>query len=137
MSRPGRYVRGEQHPQWRGDSAGVSALHEWLRANYPKAGRCENCGNSAITAYALIHGRSYSRSREDYRELCVQCHNAYDGIFHRGVHARSVRLNEDVVREIRVRRAAGETAASLAREYGVSPQAVSQVAHRRTWTWVV
>jgi hypothetical protein len=27
---------------------------------------------------ALIHGRVYSRQREDYRELCRLCHNRYD-----------------------------------------------------------
>jgi hypothetical protein len=55
------------------------ALHSWLRATYRKNGVCDKCGGSfARTEFSLIHGRSYTKSREDYRELCKKCHMNYD-----------------------------------------------------------
>jgi len=64
----------------RGQSTGYSAIHLYLRRHFPKRGICDECGRTRRTDYALIRGRKYSRNREDYRELCRQCHNAYDEI---------------------------------------------------------
>lgn len=70
---------GEKNYGWRGNDASYRALHGWLCQHYPKTGICEECGEKkAKTHYALIHGRAYSRNREDYRELCVGCHMRYD-----------------------------------------------------------
>jgi hypothetical protein len=61
--------------------AGYGAIHTYLRRHFPKTGICDECGEAAArTEYALIKGRTYSRDREDYRELCKRCHNAYDEI---------------------------------------------------------
>jgi len=46
-------------------------------------------------------------------------------------------LSEDDVREIRRKCANGASSASLARKYGVYPQAISKIRHRRTWAKVV
>lgn len=59
-------------------TASVNALHDWLGKHYPKTGICEVCGEEAKTDYSLIHGREYSRNRNDYRELCRLCHVHYD-----------------------------------------------------------
>lgn len=48
-----------------------------------------------------------------------------------------VKLTEDQVREIRLRRAAGEQAKSLAAEFGVSDTLVSYIARRTVWRHVV
>lgn len=64
----------------RGQSTGYSAVHVHLRKHFPKRGICDECGRARRTDYALIKGREYSRNREDYRELCRSCHNAYDEI---------------------------------------------------------
>lgn len=83
---PKRFIRGHSTrsagaPWWRGDDASYGAIHTYLRSHFPKTGACDECGiTGKRTEYALIHGREYSRNREDYRELCKQCHNAYDGI---------------------------------------------------------
>jgi hypothetical protein len=47
-----------------------------------------------------------------------------------------IKLTEDMVREIRVRRAAGETCTALAAEFGVSIATVSHAAIGRTWSHV-
>ena len=80
---PARFLRGHNAraapPWWKGDAAGYGALHRWLRAHYPKAGTCEQCGKAGPTDYSLIKGRQHGRNRADYRELCRKCHVAYDG----------------------------------------------------------
>jgi hypothetical protein len=80
-----RFLRGHNikasHPSWwKGDDAGYEAIHRYLRQHFPKTGTCEQCGIKARTDYALIKGRTYSRDRSDYRELCRRCHIGYDEI---------------------------------------------------------
>lgn len=80
---PMRFVKG--HAGWKLDTEpSYSAVHQYLRSHFPKAGRCEQCGLEGRTVYALTHGKSYSRDREDYRELCQRCHIIYDGVGHSG-----------------------------------------------------
>lgn len=50
-------------------------------------------------------------------------------------HPRS-KLTEDAVREIRVRRAAGESYSSLAKAFGVDKTNIAYVATRKTWKHV-
>jgi len=70
--------RGSKGNNWRGDDVSYSGLHRYLRKHYPKTRICEECGEEKQTDYALIHGREYSRNRENYRELCHACHMRYD-----------------------------------------------------------
>jgi hypothetical protein len=68
---------GEKHPQWKGAEVGYMALHNWLRREMPKTGRCENCGRHKRTDWANLSGQ-YLRVLADYRELCRKCHIAFD-----------------------------------------------------------
>lgn len=90
---PARFLRGHhiraQHPAWwKGDEAGYRAVHTYLSKHFPKTGVCDECGISATTDHALIEGRSYSRDRSDYRELCRRCHMLYDGVDIGGLRAQ-------------------------------------------------
>lgn len=49
----------------------------------------------------------------------------------------NARLTEGQVREIRVRRAMGETCRALAAEFGVSQPLISYIFHRKSWAHVV
>ncbi len=83
---PGRrYIRGHNirngNASWyKGDEAGYTAIHTFLRKHFPKSHTCDECGNEGSTDYALIHDRNYTRKREDYLELCRRCHVNYDEI---------------------------------------------------------
>lgn len=82
---PLKFIRGHSSrvirlSWWKGDEASYNAIHTYLRKHYPKAGACEACGKEGRTDYALIKGRSYSRDRNDYMELCRRCHVFYDEI---------------------------------------------------------
>ena len=77
----GHNIKNDRAPWFKGDAAGVGALHTYVRKYFPKSGVCEECGKrTSRTEYALIKGRQYSRDRSDYRELCKLCHNRYDEI---------------------------------------------------------
>ena len=132
-----QYQATAENPNWKGESVGYGSLHQWLNDNYPRSGVCEQCGQAARTSYSLIHGRSYSRDRGNYREQCYPCHNAYDGCLHRGPRNGAAKLTEDSVREIRSLLNQGETMTALGRRYGISRQAVGYLARRETWGWVV
>lgn len=54
----------------------------------------------------------------------------------RGAGSSTARLTEGSVRDIRSRHDAGESAASLSREFGVTSGAVLAVIHRQTWKHV-
>ena len=54
----------------------------------------------------------------------------------RGQAHGNAKLNDDDVREIRVRHAAGDPVQVLADRFGVSPASISNVANRRTWSHV-
>ena len=71
-------MSGSNSGQWRGDEVGYSGIHRWLQKHYPKTGTCDECKKRTRTEFALIHGHAYSRNREDYLELCRQCHARYD-----------------------------------------------------------
>lgn len=93
----GHSSRGSNHHAWKGDAGSYHTIHAWLRANCPKNGVCEKCGEPKPTEYALIHGREYSRNRNDYLELCKLCHNRYDevgGSRWRGVLTGAARLGD-------------------------------------------
>lgn len=66
--------------------------------------------------------------------------NERDKVLHgrsnRGSRQGQSKLTDDQVREIRHRRAAGETGASLGREFGVSAQNVCDIVKGRTWWWL-
>lgn len=73
---------GNKHPFWKGDEAEYSSQHQYLVRHFGKAGKCDN-KNCKIDfpkrfEWALIHGRKYTKNREDYVQLCVSCHRKYD-----------------------------------------------------------
>jgi hypothetical protein len=73
-------IEGSANPKWKGDEASYGALHSYLNRKFPKTGTCDQCKEPKKTTYALIHGRTYSRDRKDYLELCYLCHRTYDKV---------------------------------------------------------
>lgn len=111
---------GENNYGWRGEEASYRAIHGYLCAHYPKSGICDECSRSTSrTEYALIHGREYTRNREDYRELCRPCHMRYD------LGGSRVLADRDIG-DIRARYARGEKQRDLAAEFGVSKALVGK-----------
>lgn len=59
-----------------------------------------------------------------------------DGVQPRGSEIWLAKLTEDIVRECRIRNAAGESSNSLAREFGVASDTMSRAIRGRTWAHV-
>jgi hypothetical protein len=142
---PGHNVRGhtwtsennpsrgpiDQHPRWRGDSAGRAALHQRVQKFRGKASEhpCEHCKTHQAREWATIHGRA-GTAISDYIPLCKKCHVAYDR------ETRWRKLTAEQVVEIRTRRAAGAMVKDLAAEYGVAGPTITMIVQRKKWGWV-
>lgn len=83
----GRATVGAANGQWKGESAGYAAKHHWVRKHAVRTGTCSECGGTpepgrggrASTEWANVSGE-YLRDLDDYLELCVPCHKAYDRV---------------------------------------------------------
>ena len=69
---------GRRNPQWKGDSVGYNALHEWMRKRYTKPALCENC-NSEPPMDLANKSNKYLRDLSDWWYLCRRCHMTIDG----------------------------------------------------------
>lgn len=60
------------------------AIHRWIRTIYGSANMCEEptcLGDSTFYEWALVHGKSYERERDNFKQLCKKCHNLYDNVY--------------------------------------------------------
>jgi len=69
---------GERNPMWKGDKAGLQAIHTWIIQYKPKPDLCEECHQQPPRDCANISGK-YLRDVNDYRWLCRRCHMKSDG----------------------------------------------------------
>src|SRR3990167_3444536 len=76
----GEASTGKKQHFWKGEQAGYSSIHCWVRRWFGKASICEGCGVTESThriEWSNKDGR-YSRLRQDWQELCVKCHKKFD-----------------------------------------------------------
>lgn len=71
--------KGALSSQWKGDSVGYIALHQWLYRNKKRKGICEECGKKGKTDFANVSGE-YKRDVDDFIELCRSCHCKRDDL---------------------------------------------------------
>ena len=68
---------GEYNGMWKGDNIQYTAIHSWMRKNYPKPKQCEYCGTNENVDIANIT-TVYDRDFLNYRWLCRSCHMKLD-----------------------------------------------------------
>lgn len=69
---------GERNFMWKGNSVGMSALHEWIKTRFPKPKRCQEC--KKVPPYDLANkSGKYKRELSDWEWLCRRCHMTKDG----------------------------------------------------------
>jgi hypothetical protein len=138
----GPALRQPRSPNYRPSamSAEYRLNHRCVRAARGPAWQqtCEHCGKQARD-WATIHGCT-GESPDDFMPLCKSCHQIYDGVrlpvISRGEACASAKLTEEIVRLIRIRHAAGESARVMAGDYGVIPDSIRNVVNFRTWRHV-
>lgn len=81
----------ERNPNWKGDSAGLDAIHIWVLYRKPKQERCEECKNNEPKDLANI-SQKYRRDINDFRWLCRRCHMKGDGRLDKFISFASKRL---------------------------------------------
>jgi hypothetical protein len=69
----------KNNPQWKGDDAGYTAIHNWVRRKLGQPKYCEHCKRTDKKMYhwANISGKC-KRDVLDWKRLCVSCHRKYD-----------------------------------------------------------
>ena len=73
-------VKGEDHHAWKGEDAGYTAKHTYIKSHFGKANHCCLCGikeESQRYEWASKAGY-YSKNKKDYFPLCKSCHMRYD-----------------------------------------------------------
>lgn len=63
---------------FKGDNAGISAKHIWVKKIKLKPKFCEECGKEKKLELANIKNHQYTRNPNDYRWLCCKCHTKFD-----------------------------------------------------------
>jgi len=72
-----KVFHNEEHPRWKGDNVGYSALHKWIRQHKVKPWSCEDCNKNPPYDVANISSK-YKRDIKDFKWLCRKCHYKRD-----------------------------------------------------------
>jgi hypothetical protein len=136
---------GDRHPGWKGDDVSVRGGRTRAIREYPP-GPCTRCGDPKGERHH-VNGDTSDNRPENIAMLCRRCHMATDGrlaevrermptLCRHGEENHVAKLTAEKVREIRRRWEGGESIASLAREFNVTPQSLGAVVHKRSWKHV-
>jgi hypothetical protein len=68
---------GEANNKWKGDKAGYTAIHDWIRNRLGNPKVCTECGSTQQVQWANI-SHQYRRDVNDYKSLCYKCHRKFD-----------------------------------------------------------
>lgn len=69
--------KSDKNPAWKGEKAGYTPKHIWIKKNKPKPALCEYC--KVKPPYDLANlTHTYKRDINDYKWLCRGCHMKYD-----------------------------------------------------------
>ena len=65
---------------FKGENATHQSIHEYIRKRHPPPDKCQECGKiDHRLNLANIINHKYTRNIEDYKYLCVKCHQTLDG----------------------------------------------------------
>lgn len=68
----------EKNPMWKGNKAGLDAIHIWVLRNKIKPKFCVECKKNKPKDLANI-SQKYKRDTNDFEWLCRRCHMIKDG----------------------------------------------------------
>jgi hypothetical protein len=120
---PGRFWDGNrivEAPRWSWENANGQMIPEGLLVRH----RCDN--PPCVRPEHLVIGTH----ADNHNDMVIRGRSLKGSRHHRA------KLNEDRVREIKRRLAAGERQADLHREFGVSRMAISDIALGKRWGWL-
>jgi hypothetical protein len=139
VNHPGFGKTGESSFRWVGDKTSYAGAHRRVNRVRGKADHCSVCGATDPSLRyewaSLTHDYA---NPDDYAAMCKLCHRRFDAeSWATGSKHHMAKLTEDIVRECRVRYAAGGiTSVDLASEFSVSQSAMWSAIHGVTWKHV-
>lgn len=71
--------KGEKNGQWKGDSVGYAAIHDYIKYYKPKPEACESCGRNVSLLDLANISQEYRRDLDDWEYICRSCHMNKDG----------------------------------------------------------
>jgi hypothetical protein len=74
------FKKGQIPHNYSGDKCSYMAVHQWLRRNFKKSGKCSSCGRVDVKTQWANKSGKYLRDIQDYIELCRKCHEFMDRI---------------------------------------------------------
>lgn len=79
LKRLSQSVSGTNNPNYRGENVGYQTKHTWLRKEFGRASKCENCKTEKLVRFEWANiSKKYKRQRTDYIQLCALCHRRWD-----------------------------------------------------------
>ena len=70
---------GDRSWAWKGEKAGISAIHRWVEKNLGKPEKCEYCKEIKAKIYEWANiSQKYKRELKDWIRLCRKCHAKFD-----------------------------------------------------------
>ena len=69
----------ENNGQWKGDSVGYGAIHQWVRRRLPQPTICQCCYMATDRLDLANISQEYKRDLLDWEWLCRKCHMTKDG----------------------------------------------------------
>jgi hypothetical protein len=114
--------------------ASYSAIHGQLRRNYGNASKCEHCNTLSSKRYewALKKGRTYSKDKEDYLELCTKCHRIYDNLQEK-LWTKRRQDKAPIIAEIQKLYSQGWRQKDLAIKFGYCRESIRLINNRKVW----
>lgn len=105
--------KGSGSVLWKGDKITYKALHTWVRRNYGKAIKCEECGEDKKRVdWANVSG-DYKRDRIDWKQLCRKCHYSFDWGIKGNPNSKLTKEQIDVIKNTPRIRGSGKRLAEL------------------------
>ena len=95
-----------------------------------------------IVEFSIDHKESWQKAQDPIEAFFnlenvtfshIKCNMSAGGKMCGGVNHFKTNLTEDNVRDIRKRRASGESLKELSNEFGINKSGISAIANRRTW----
>ena len=85
-------IIGEDNSNWKGDNAGYTSKHDWIKRWYGRPNLCDHCGTEDAKKFewANISGE-YKRDRTDWYRLCTRCHRKFDDMDSKMVTTRRIK----------------------------------------------
>lgn len=85
------YKAGKEHYNWKGGSAGYSAIHKWVKKYFGTPSVCEHCSSTKSVIWANMDHK-YTRDRNTWKQLCSKCHQAFDRVNGWGIATKMFNL---------------------------------------------